>query len=880
MEDDRVFAGILNDCLDAIDARQASIEDCLTRYPQHAARLEELLRLSSEVRMVPLPTPTPEMLKAGERRLVQAARSKAADRPREQREGGLLSILPKWFAPAMAASGGLVLLFVCVLVVLLGAGAAWRTFRNDDGTLERPTAAISEREEGQGVPSLPTPTFASDVTQEREEGQGVSSLPTPTLASDVTQDVSPLPSPIEVPTLDDSSRVTYTVYLPLSIKPIPPHMAMIKDVQGIVEVQTDGETWSAVNVHQNVEAGQRVRTGALSSASLAFYDGSIAHLGPGTEISVDHLGQEPSDGSRIVELTQWVGETDHDVASASGDNARYEIHTPSGTGEAKGTFFHVSVTPAQVVRFGVDEGAVTVTHLDVTVVVVAGQLTTVHVDRPPSKPVFRVTGEGEVSQTGPTWTIAGQDFETHDGTVIVGNPQIGDWVSVAGHLLADGTRVADQIVLLRRAPQNRFTITGRVETISDTTWTVAGQVIAVNDETSIEDDIEIGNLVRVEGIIILEGGTFLAEYIRLVEEEPGWPFHFVGVVQTISDTTWTVSDVTIAISDTTEIDKGLLVGDVVEARGWILDDGTWLARSIKRFEEGERWFEFTGYVEIMGVDGWVVSGIPFETRDWTEIEADIGIGERVKVRGQILEDGTRIAYEIERFDDDVEAPYVVFVGVVTSTDPWIVSGIRLAVDDETVIAGHVGRGDLVKVWARILPDSTWLAKRIKRVGFGPGLGCFSFSAVIIGIDGDRLMLADGETIDLGGVIVEGEVEVGAVILVFVCVDADGTVTVVSIIVIYIPPPPPPPSPPSPPPAPPPPPLPPPAGGSPIVVNENNQTQTFTCSGHSVTINGNDNTITLLGSCGPVTIRGNSNWVSIQSATSVTNTGNNNTIVGP
>jgi hypothetical protein len=83
-----------------------------------------------------------------------------------------------------------------------------------------------------------------------------------------------------------------------------------------------------------------------------------------------------------------------------------------------------------------------------------------------------------------------------------------------------------------------------------------------------------------------------------------------------------------------------------------------------------------------------------------------------------------------------------------------------------------------------------------------------------------------------------------------------------------------------PPTPPPPPLPtaPQGSGSPIIINDNNQTRTLTCNGNSITINGNDNTVTLLGSCGAVTIRGNNNWVSIQLATSVTNTGNNNIIV--
>ena len=45
MQRDRAFAGILNECLDAIAEGQASVEDCLARHPQHAARLEDLLNL-------------------------------------------------------------------------------------------------------------------------------------------------------------------------------------------------------------------------------------------------------------------------------------------------------------------------------------------------------------------------------------------------------------------------------------------------------------------------------------------------------------------------------------------------------------------------------------------------------------------------------------------------------------------------------------------------------------------------------------------------------------------------------------------------------------------------------------------------------------------
>ena len=62
-------------------------------------------------------------------------------------------------------------------------------------------------------------------------------------------------------------------------------------------------------------------------------------------------------------------------------NACYEVHSPSGTGKALGTSFHVRVLPGSLSRFSVDDGAVAVIHLDVTVVVVAGQLTTVPIWR-------------------------------------------------------------------------------------------------------------------------------------------------------------------------------------------------------------------------------------------------------------------------------------------------------------------------------------------------------------------------------------------------------------------------------------------------------------------------------------------------------------------
>lgn len=82
-------------------------------------------------------------------------------------------------------------------------------------------------------------------------------------------------------------------------------------------------------------AGQRVRTGALSSATITFFDGSQATLGPQSEISLDELNaQRAADGFRTVVMTQWLGEGEHQVAFRNDGGSRYEVKTPNGFGVA------------------------------------------------------------------------------------------------------------------------------------------------------------------------------------------------------------------------------------------------------------------------------------------------------------------------------------------------------------------------------------------------------------------------------------------------------------------------------------------------------------------------------------------------------------------
>jgi hypothetical protein len=231
----------------------------------------------------------------------------------------------------------------------------------------------------------------------------------------------------------------------------------------------------------------------------------------------------------------------------------------------------------------------------------------------------------------------------------------------------------------------------------------------------------------------------------------------------------------------------------VKVDGRILPNETWLAKSIQRAKPQEREFEFTGVVQTMVP--WVVSGIGFQTNSQTEIGADIKVGSRVRVAGRVLDDGTWLAEEIKRIDDGA---HFQFVDRVTRINPWIVGGIPISVTRQTEIDNNIGIGDLVRVEGRILSDGTLLAEKIKRLDTQPV--CLDVSAIVIRTDSDQIVLQDGQIIRLSHDTQikirdkdkkvkskdDSKVEAGSLVIVRVCVRADGTTIIVSIIIVQPP----------------------------------------------------------------------------------------------
>ncbi len=741
------------------------------------------LNLAAELKEITLPEPDETAVVHHRAAVLRAAQAQLSDTAVANQPGegkfAAFAAFVSWLRSHQAVAVGATA-FAAMLLVIFGFATGWfeRGTDNSATVLEQNDDRPAQDGETDGS-SLIDRLFGRDEEVADESTDEASPVASGAMDADEAPAVAAVPE-------DDPA---YDLFLPNVVLPLQtgPQTAVLGDLQGVVSVQKPDGNWEQVHSLSSLAAGTRVRTGALSKASLTFFDGSVAKLGPDSEISIDTLNAlRPEEGFRTVVMTQWRGDSTHEVAFRHDGGSRYEVQSPSGTGIARGTVFEVSVLPDLTSRYTVLEGRVDVTSINVTVSVMAGQLSTILADEPPADPVFQVSGEGEVTEMGESWTIGGQTFATDAQTVIVGNPQLGDWVTVQGHLLDDGTKVADQIVLAREVPQDMFTLTAVVTDMAADQWLLGDLVILLDEETAVDPDIELDDWVRVTGVI-LQDGSLLAR--RIQKQTPdGSPFEFTGVVQTIGAESWTISGITVAVAADTEIKDDPAVGDVVKVEGQITLEGIWLAHEIKAVDDDDdddmAKFEFTGLVET--IDPWVVAGIALTTDEWIEIDTAVEPGSLVKVEGIILADGTWLAEEIKLLDNQpTDETIIYFTGEVESTDPWLVNGIMLLATDESDIADDITEGSLVQVAARLADDGSWEIVWIRPL-LPPTTGCFTIHTRITTINGSQITLANWPNITLDDdVQVDGNLVPNSTIAINICLGDDDTVVVINIIVIQV-----------------------------------------------------------------------------------------------
>ncbi|GAP12838.1 hypothetical protein LARV_00578 [Longilinea arvoryzae] len=360
--------------------------------------------------------------------------------------------------------------------------------------------------------------------------------------------------------------------------------------------------------------------------------------------------------------------------------------------------------------------------------------------------------------------------------------------------------------------------TGNVQAISDSSLQVADIAFRVDDQTSLARNLTVGTPVRVRALALPDATRYAVDVQR--SESLDLPasvvtFNFHDTVVSIGDTSWQIGDQTVLVDTGTQIEAGILVGDMVEVNGVVVD-GKLQALSIELFVEetptptatptvtvtptetvtptvtptpipsGEAKIEVTGELLAMDSASLKVDGLTFAITPETEIKDNPQVGDIVTVDGLRASDGSLTALEV-RLAENPEVGVVKFEvkGVVESiTDTlWVIGGFNIQTDATTQIASGLAVGDMAMAEGTIQPDGTMLASEIKAVETGeggghggvPGGNRIKFSGVVQSISADMWVIS-GQTVAITpDTMIKGSPQVGDYVMVE-ALDVNGVIT--------------------------------------------------------------------------------------------------------
>ncbi|HKY55783.1 MAG TPA: DUF5666 domain-containing protein [Anaerolineales bacterium] len=173
-------------------------------------------------------------------------------------------------------------------------------------------------------------------------------------------------------------------------------------------------------------------------------------------------------------------------------------------------------------------------------------------------------------------------------------------------------------------------------------------------------------------------------------------FELVGALQGMDP--WMIAGTTVQTNESTQIAEGLQVGGLVRVHGTILQDGSWLAYSIKPAEE-----QTDPIIVLIGkadsIDPWVVNGITLNVTADTIITGDITPGTLVRVEILLLEDGTWEVLSITPLGDVTETEgcisVVATVISVSENEIQFLGWPSLPLGSEVTIENEQGETDVV-----------------------------------------------------------------------------------------------------------------------------------------------------------------------------------------
>ncbi|MBN1372209.1 MAG: FecR domain-containing protein [Anaerolineaceae bacterium] len=138
-------------------------------------------------------------------------------------------------------------------------------------------------------------------------------------------------------------------------------------------------------------------------------------------------------------------------------------------------------------------------------------------------------------------------------------------------------------------------------------------------------------------IVVEEGGA---------ATQPAYAFDVQGPIEAMVGDQWTVGNLSFFVDPALVAGGNWNLDDWVRVRGRILADGSLVADWIQLVSGDKVMAHFSGLVESIGAESWVVGGKTVMIDSNTEIEAGLAIGDPVEVGFVVVESGDWLALEI------------------------------------------------------------------------------------------------------------------------------------------------------------------------------------------------------------------------------------------
>lgn len=170
-----------------------------------------------------------------------------------------------------------------------------------------------------------------------------------------------------------------------------------------------------------VNNGDRVQTAQNSHALVTFFDGSTLEIEPATTVQIEEA-QGTASGAISIRISQTLGRTWASVQKLTRADSKFEVRTPMLTAAVRGTGFFTEVLADGTSSVQTTDGIVEVTAQGQSVLVGAGQTTTVQPNSPPTAPGASAPPPNRLrfGMHSPAYLVAVDPFGRACGVVLPG----------------------------------------------------------------------------------------------------------------------------------------------------------------------------------------------------------------------------------------------------------------------------------------------------------------------------------------------------------------------------------------------------------------------------------------------------------------------------